>query len=208
MLLKRVVPHLHRSTIKDGGHMFQFKTQIITTLCIAFLALMTNAAAPSDALSVTCETKSNRIETVFNTGNKKLKQVLPVQLPLSSFTAAKLKGCAAIQTKSKFTVRPLSPSLFKDYSEGQIVGISLPATMNGMAFDLQYDWIVLKKKKGGEWISGPIVEAGGLENSVDNQIGSASEKEIIVRQIYSGEGDTSEEKVTFLWVNGAWQQSK
>jgi hypothetical protein len=99
-------------------------------------------------------------------------------------------------------------TLLKDYSEGQIVGISLPATSSGMEFDLQYDWIVLKKKKSGEWISGPVVEAGGLENSVDNQIGSASENKISVRQISSGEGDTSEQKVTYLWKNGAWQKSK
>jgi hypothetical protein len=70
--------------VQAGGHMLRLKSKSLATFSIVFLASAVKAAGAADISSVACDAKSKRIEGLFSTESKKIKQVLPVLLPLSS----------------------------------------------------------------------------------------------------------------------------
>jgi hypothetical protein len=156
---------------------------------------------------ILCSEKAGKVTLELIDGSQGAKVELPLDLKISSFKSGKLKGCVAITKKSNPVLRELSPSVFKNVSGSQIVSISLPSNLNGMEFDLSYDWIAIKKMDG-KWISGPVISSGGLENSVENQVESVSDSVVGIRQISSSEGEDSLTKLNYVKSGENWQQSK
>ena len=153
---------------------------------------------------VECSVKPAAISLHATAGGKSLSVIL-ANHDISNFKSGKDKGCAAISKHARVTQQAISQKAIKFFSSGYKITVALPADENGMEYDLSYDWLVFRNTDG-QFVSGPVVPAGGLENVIENKVKSASATEIIINQSSSGEGETSVEKLSFKRHASEWVQ--
>lgn len=161
---------------------------------------------PTAAAKVVCNNSNNvvSISVEFKVGEKdKIKIPIRNDAP-KFFKAGKLSGCPAVLKNSKLKVTDLPPSALKDLNGVKVVNIQLPA-FDGMEFELGFDALILKRSNDS-WVQGPIISAGGMENSVENVFESISENELTVSQTSSGEGQTSTTALKFKKEKEGWRQ--
>lgn len=151
---------------------------------------------------INCSVKPVKVSITTTLQDKNITVDLPID-HLAGFKSGKLKGCDAIIKKGKITQQVLSAKVIKDFKAGYVFSVSLPKDENGMDYDLVYDVLVFEKADN-QLLAGPVILAGGLENSIENQVVSAAEKQITVKQLSAGEGESSEETIVFKYSNNKW----
>jgi hypothetical protein len=180
-------------------------TRSTRKLVFIFAAIALSSPIRADAKSlaftakILCSAKSIKVQ--LKSAASTVTTVLPTNP--SSLKSGKAKGCATIANLSKPPAALVPPANLKGLKSAYVISISLPSQENDIEFNLSYDWIVLQKKNGS-WISGPLAQAGGLENSVENRVKLASASRVELVQTSSAEGETSEEKVVFVKSGASW----
>lgn len=181
---------------------------VVFVFAALFIKITANAASKIKngqiGIQVTCSLKPLVVTTIVNVEGKSISVKLPVNT-ISIFKSGKDKGCAAVTKHAKTSHQSLPVKSLTNFTSGSKITVALPGNENGSEFELSYDLLILKKADG-QWLSGPVILAGGLENYVENQVISATSTEVIVNQISSGEGETSTEKITFEFQGDSWVQ--
>ena len=191
-----------KSVVRSGLLVFCFAGFLPRT---AWSAPETSAAMPSSA-RVTCSTETKKAAVVLAAAGGVSAEV-PITVTPQQFKSGKLRGCAALTRKSKAKVAPLAAGALKGAASGVTVHVALPADENGMAYELTFDWIAVRRADG-TWAAGPVVSGGGLENEVENVVLSAGEGEATVKRTSSGEGDSTTETLRFTKTKDGWRRSK
>lgn len=148
---------------------------------------------------ILCSPKSIKVQ--LKSAASTVTTVLPTAV--SSLRSGSLRGCAAIAKLSKPPVAAVPSANLKGLKSAYVISISLPSFENEIEFNLSYDWIVLQKKNGS-WISGPLAQAGGLENSVENSVKLASASRVEIMRTSTAEGSSSQIKAVFVKSGASW----
>lgn len=164
-------------------------------------------AAERPVAKTLCTATARQVNVSVQASYANQTLILPVRTDEASFYQKGGKtGCAAVLAHAKLSSIDLPSSVLTGLAATTVFHAQLPA-YDGMAFELGFDVLVLRKSDG-TLVAGPSIRAGGMENEVTNHYDSISETEISLRQKSSGEGQVTESALRLKLVNGKWQPQK